>query len=151
VSTESKSAGQIYKRVDKIRGFVRDQFDFLRQDRLAMLGVIVVAGFVFLGLFGPMLAPNDPIEDDVRGEDGSILRLSEPSGEAAFGTTAFGKDVLSQFLAGARPTFIFGLFGVVSLGWTAYFKWQIAPQFRPDEDEEEEEEPETPRPPTVEE
>jgi peptide/nickel transport system permease protein len=116
VSTESKSAGQIYKRVDKIRGFVRDQFDFLRQDRLAMLGVIVVAGFVFLGLFGPMLAPNDPIEDDVRGEDGSILRLSEPSGEAAFGTTAFGKDVLSQFLAGARPTFIVGLFGGIGTG-----------------------------------
>ncbi|ELZ24169.1 hypothetical protein C475_13007 [Halosimplex carlsbadense 2-9-1] len=46
--------------------------------------------------------------------------------------------------------FIFALFAVVSLGWTAYFKWQIAPQFIPDEDEEEEE-PETPRPPTVEE
>jgi len=116
VSTESKSAGQIYKRVDEIRGFVRDQFDFLRQDRLAMLGVIVVAGFVFLGLFGPMLAPHDPIEEDMRGEDGSILRLSEPSGEAVLGTTAFGKDVLSQFLAGARPTFIVGLFGGIGTG-----------------------------------
>ena len=116
MSTESKSAGQIYKRVDEIRGFVRDQFDFLRQDRLAMLGVIVVAGFVFLGLFGPMLAPHDPIEEDMRGEDGSILRLSEPSGEAVLGTTAFGKDVLSQFLAGARPTFIVGLFGGIGTG-----------------------------------
>jgi|GEM_PF-1880490 len=48
--------------------------------------------------------------------------------------------------------FVFALFGVVSLGWTVYFKWQIAPQFRPDDDEEDEaEEPETPRPPTVEE
>ncbi|MGB9932107.1 ABC transporter permease [Haloarcula amylolytica] len=106
----------MYKRVDEIRGFVRDQFDFLRQDRLAMLGVIVVAGFIFLGLFGPMLAPHDPIEEDMRGEDGSILRLSEPSGEAVLGTTAFGKDVLSQFLAGARPTFIVGLFGGIGTG-----------------------------------
>lgn len=116
MSTENKSRGQLYKRIDQIRGFVRSQFDFLRQDRLAMLGVIVVAGFVFLGLFGPMLAPHDPIEEDVRGEDGSILRLSEPSGEAVLGTTAFGKDVLSQFLAGARPTFIVGLFGGIGTG-----------------------------------
>ncbi|WP_436910882.1 hypothetical protein [Halosimplex marinum] len=53
---------------------------------------------------------------------------------------------------GAPPlnVWVFVLFGFTSLGWTAYFKWKIAPQFVPDEDEEEEE-AETPRPPTAEE
>ncbi|WP_123534429.1 hypothetical protein [Halosimplex salinum] len=45
---------------------------------------------------------------------------------------------------------VVGLFGVTSLGWTVYFKWQIAPQYEDDEDDEDEEE-ETITPPTVEE
>jgi len=35
------------------------------------------------------------------------------------------------------------VFGLVSVGWTAYFKWQIAPQFVPDDDEDDDE-PEMP-------
>ncbi|KOX92456.1 peptide ABC transporter permease [Haloarcula rubripromontorii] len=116
MSTETKPKGQLYKRLDRIRGIIRNQFEFLRQDRLATIGVIFVAGFVFLGLFGPALAPHDPIEHDVRNDDGQILRLAEPSGEAVLGTTAFGKDVLSQFLAGAQPTLIVGLFGGIGTG-----------------------------------
>ncbi|QLD88101.1 ABC transporter permease [Natronomonas salina] len=116
MSTETEQRSAISERLHSWGGFVADQFAFLRQDRLAFAGLIIVALFVLLGLFGPMLAPHDPIEHDVRGEDGQILRLDQPSGEAVFGTTAFGKDVLSQFLAGAQPTFIVGLFGGVGTG-----------------------------------
>ncbi|KKF39697.1 peptide ABC transporter permease [Halorubrum saccharovorum] len=116
MSAETKPMGELYKQFDRVREIVRDQFEFLRQDRLATIGVIVVAVFLFLGLFGPMLAPHDPIEHDVRDDDGQIVRLSEPSGDATLGTTAFGKDVLSQFLAGAQPTFIVGLFGGIGTG-----------------------------------
>ncbi|MFC7142673.1 hypothetical protein ACFQMA_22920 [Halosimplex aquaticum] len=44
---------------------------------------------------------------------------------------------------------VVALFGVVSIGWTAYFKWRIAPQYEED-DEEEEDEEEDLTPPTVE-
>ncbi|WP_135304243.1 ABC transporter permease [Haloarcula amylovorans] len=116
MSTETKPKAELYKRVNNLGSVVRDQFTFLRQDRLAFGGMLVVAAFVFIGLFGPMLAPHDPIEFTVRGEGDAVLRLTGPTGAALLGTTAYGKDVLSQFLAGARPTFIVGLFGGLGTG-----------------------------------
>jgi peptide/nickel transport system permease protein len=86
------------------------------KDDAAKVGIVVLVAFVFLGLFGPMLAPYEPIEDTLRADDGGIMRMSPPSSAAPLGTTTFGKDVLSQFLAGARPTFIVGFFGGIGTG-----------------------------------
>ncbi|MCO8266189.1 ABC transporter permease [Haloferax sp. AB510] len=116
MSTETKPEAELKKRVEGVTETLRNQFTFLRRDRLAFAGVVIVAAFVFLGLLGPALAPHDPIEHTVRDDTGSMLRLSEPTGAAPFGTTAYGKDVLSQFLAGAQPTFIVGLFGGIGTG-----------------------------------
>jgi peptide/nickel transport system permease protein len=102
--------------MNSLRSAVANQFTFLRQDRLALVGAFFIASFVLLGLFGPFLAPHDPIEYDVTAGDGSVMRLAAPNAEAFFGTTAYGKDVFSQFLAGARPTFIVGLLGGVLTG-----------------------------------
>lgn len=92
-------------------GQIKSQFEFLMQDRTAAVGVVILAVFVFLGMFGPMLAPHNPIGYQVRNAEGQILRLSPPTAAAPFGTTAFGQDILSQFLVGARPTFVVGFFG----------------------------------------
>ncbi|WP_232686293.1 ABC transporter permease [Halobacterium zhouii] len=116
MSTESKNGAVLFERVNAIRSAIAEQFAFLRQDRLAFAGAIILVVFVFLGLFGPMLAPHDPIEYDVTASDGSVMRLAEPNARALFGTTAYGKDVFSQFLAGARPTLIVGLVGGVLTG-----------------------------------
>ena len=116
MSTESTNGAVFFERLDHWKRVVSDQLAFLRRDRLAFAGVIIVALFVVLGLFGPALAPHDPIEHDVTAADGSIMRLSAPSAQAPLGTTAFGKDVLSQFLAGAQPTFVVGLFGGLGTG-----------------------------------
>ncbi|MFC7157242.1 ABC transporter permease [Halomarina halobia] len=86
------------------------------QDDAAKVGVAVLVAFTFLGLFGPQLAPHHPIEDTLRTSDGGLLRMSPPTSEAPLGTTTYGKDVLSQFLAGARPTFIVGVFGGLGTG-----------------------------------
>jgi ABC-type dipeptide/oligopeptide/nickel transport system permease subunit len=57
---------------------------------------LVLAGFVFLGVMGPSLAPYDPRE----------LRagppLERPSLQHLFGTTQLGQDVFSRVIAGAR-------------------------------------------------
>jgi peptide/nickel transport system permease protein len=97
-------------------GRVTDQLRFLVADRLALVGTVVLAVFTFLGLFGPMLAPHDPIAYSVRNPAGSIAVLESPSLNAWFGTTSFGKDVFSQFLAGARATFLVGIFGGLGTG-----------------------------------
>ena len=64
---------------------------------LALFGV-----FVFLAIFGPAIAPHDP---------GAILSTTSgtphpPSAANWLGTTQLQQDVLSQLLAGARPTMI---------------------------------------------
>ena len=88
---------------------------FVLRDNAAKAGFAVIVIFGFLGVFGPYLAPYHPIEDTLR-RQGAMMRLTAPSGKALLGTTSFGKDVLSQFLAGARPTLIIGLFGGIGTG-----------------------------------
>jgi len=61
-------------------------------------------------MFGPALAPHHPIQHTME-NDGGVMRLETPSVAAPLGTTQYGKDVLSQFLTGARPTLIAGSVG----------------------------------------
>lgn len=97
-------------------GQARTQLRFIAEDRPALASMVVLGTFLFLGVFGPLLAPHDPIRYSVLSAEGVIMRLHPPTLAAPFGTTAYGKDVLSQFLAGARPTLIVGLFGGVATG-----------------------------------
>jgi peptide/nickel transport system permease protein len=88
---------------------------FVLEDNAAKAGFAVLVLFGFLGVFGPYLAPFHPIEDTLQ-QGGSTMRLQSPGGKAILGTTSYGKDILSQFLVGARPTLIVGLFGGVGAG-----------------------------------
>lgn len=81
---------------------------WLGRSRWVTAGLILFAVFVFLAIFGPMLAPYDPstIGQDV---------LAPPSAAHLLGTTQTGQDVLSQLLVGAGPTLEIGfLAGVVA-------------------------------------
>lgn len=89
------------------------QMQFLSHDRPALVGMVVLGVFIFLGIFGPYLAPYNPIRENVLTANGEIMRLHGPTAKAPLGTTAYGKDVLSQFLAGARPTLVVGFVGGV--------------------------------------
>ncbi|QZP38295.1 ABC transporter permease [Halobaculum magnesiiphilum] len=104
--------------VDRLRsefGRAKRTLSYVLEDTAAKVGFVTLVVFVFLGLFGPYIAPYQPIQDTLQ-QGGSMMRLQEPGGKAILGTTSFGKDVLSQFLAGARPTLIVGLFGGVGTG-----------------------------------
>lgn len=112
MSTESST---LYKLQDVTqRGW--SQIGALAQDNWTRVAMAIIVVFTFLGLFGPMLAPHHPIEDTVEDGDGRMMRLAAPSDAAPLGTTTYGKDVLSQFLVGARPTFLVGLFGGIGTG-----------------------------------
>ncbi|WP_137285585.1 ABC transporter permease [Halorussus salinisoli] len=86
--------------------------DILRGEHLAQLGIVILTVFVFLGVFGPYIAPHDPSQIN-RGEDGQVLRLAEPSENHPFGTTNLGRDVLSQVIMGARVSLIVGLVAAI--------------------------------------
>jgi peptide/nickel transport system permease protein len=77
--------------------------------RAALLGstrgriaVGILALFVFVAIFGALLAPQDP-------EASSTAVLEPPSREHLLGTTEIGADVFSQVLVGARVSMVVGL------------------------------------------
>lgn len=122
--------------VEPVRSWLRSGVDrvasnlrFIAGDTPAAVGFAVIATFAFLGVFGPVIAPHDPIRYSVQTGQGAIARLHAPTLSAPFGTTAYGKDVFSQFLAGARPTFIVGLFGGLATGGVGFLVGLVAGYF----------------------
>ncbi len=70
--------------------------DFLRHSPLNLLGVVLIALFLFLVVFGSALAPHDPIQPNV------AFKLQPPSSTYWFGTDELGRDVFSRVLSGAK-------------------------------------------------
>jgi len=94
----------------------------LRRDKGALLGLGLILLVLFLVVFGSYLAPYDVTEQDL------IHRRMPPSWEHPLGLDAFGRDILSRVLAGARYTVgastvavSIGLFLGVSLGLISGF------------------------------
>ncbi|MFP5318695.1 MAG: ABC transporter permease [Acidimicrobiia bacterium] len=67
----------------------------LLRDPGARIGLALVTLFLFMAVFGPALAPHDPLEVTVE-------RLEGPSLRHPLGTDGLGRDVLSRLLTGAR-------------------------------------------------
>lgn len=75
---------------------------------LAAIGSVGVFFFLFLTVFGPILAPY-PYDQVIRGTDIGLesrraLTSQAPSAEFPFGTDQRGRDILSRMLWGARET-----------------------------------------------
>ena len=71
-----------------------------------VIGMVIVAFWIFSGLFPDLVARYDPL-NPVRTSDGNILggRLP-PSSEAWFGTDQTGRDVYSRTVAGSRSVLL---------------------------------------------
>ena len=78
-----------------------------RESPLCIIGAALLALLVFLALFGPWLAPNDPIL--VNTPD----RFQPPGTQFWFGTDEFGRDIFSRILYGARIAVQVGLVSVI--------------------------------------
>lgn len=86
---------------------------FFKQNAASIIGELLVVLVVIIGIFGPYVAPYDPIQPD------PALRLQPPNAEHIFGTDELGRDLFSRLLFGARNTLItvaFVLFLVAALG-----------------------------------
>jgi peptide/nickel transport system permease protein len=65
---------------------------------LTTFGVVFVWAIIMLAIFAPLLAPQDPLAQDLPG------RLAAPSALHWFGTDELGRDLWSRVVYGARPT-----------------------------------------------
>ena len=73
-----------------------------RRNPLAVAGVVMIALFTLLALFGPWIAPQDPAYIDLP------ARLQAPSTAHWFGTDELGRDILSRVIYGARISMLVG-------------------------------------------
>lgn len=78
----------------------------------AKLALIGFALFVLVALLGPWIAPYGPF-DRLMLANGELARSVPPSLEHPFGTTSYGRDVLSQVIWGTRRTLVVGFVGAL--------------------------------------
>ena len=117
---------------DSRRGWSAPLRWLLRLDAAAIVGVGLTVLFIVAALLAPVVAPHDPLAQDV------ARRLKPPgyadarTGVYLLGTDGLGRDILSRLLEGARVSLLVGVCGAVlsallgtSLGLTAgYFgRW----------------------------
>ena len=77
---------------------------------LNVVALALIALFALCALFAPLLAPYDPLLQDLG------TRLRPPSAEHWLGTDSLGRDIASRILYGARISLIIGVVVVTAAG-----------------------------------
>ncbi|MGH7824054.1 MAG: ABC transporter permease [Candidatus Binatia bacterium] len=86
-----------------------DAFRVIARNRLALLGLLIVATGVLTAIFAPYMATHDPYVINI------AERLQGPSAEHWLGTDYLGRDTYSRLVYGARTAFQVAI-GAVLLG-----------------------------------
>jgi peptide/nickel transport system permease protein len=88
------------------REWFADGWGRFRQNKLSIVGLVIVAIVILAGLFAPLIAPFEPFE--LGG-----ARLAPPQAGYWFGTDHLGRDVFSGVLYGTRTSLEVGFLSVV--------------------------------------
>jgi peptide/nickel transport system permease protein len=78
-----------------------------KKNKRAMVGLWMVSLFIVVAIFAPLIAPYDPIEQNMQ------IMLEKPSIKHPFGTDEFGRDLLSRIIYGAQISLAIGTIGVL--------------------------------------
>ncbi|WP_449245387.1 oligopeptide ABC transporter permease [Desulfobacca acetoxidans] len=84
----------------------REFWPRFRRNRLALGGLLLVAGLFFVSILAPWLAPYDPGFIDIK------AILMPPSGAHLMGTDSLGRDVFSRIIYGAQISLKVGFVAV---------------------------------------
>jgi peptide/nickel transport system permease protein len=83
--------------------------DFRRvylSNRLALFGTVIMSLFILMAVFAPLIAPYDPLQQDLAG------KFAPPSRAHLMGQDELGRDILSRVIYGARISLSAGLAAV---------------------------------------
>ena len=87
-------------------------FSRLKEDKLAVLGMIIFLIMILAALLAPLIAPYSYKEQDLQNV------LASPSAQHFFGTDSLGRDIFSRALYGAKYSLAIG---VISVGVAMLF------------------------------
>ena len=88
----------------------------LRRDRGGLLGAILFVLIVFTAIFAPVIAPHDPLKQNLRAAKQPPAWQEGGSWEYPLGTDPLGRDMLSRIIYGTRVSLTVGFFGVLIAG-----------------------------------
>jgi len=75
----------------------------LRQNKLAIAGLVIISFFFIVGIVAPLIAPHDPNETNLP------LMLDKPSMYYPLGGDELGRCILSRIIYGARVSLLIGI------------------------------------------
>lgn len=96
------------ERIDKKGTLVeglKDFFKIIWRNKMSRVGLVIVAVFILIAIFGPLLV-EDPKSD-------FLIRLKAPSSEHWLGTDYAGRDIFSMFIKGTRTVLMVALYAGV--------------------------------------
>jgi peptide/nickel transport system permease protein len=79
---------------------VSRSLSILFSSKIAIIGLIIVGFWVFVGAFAPYLTPYTPTEQDYRAQN------APPSAEHILGTDDLGRDIWTRLIYGARVVLV---------------------------------------------
>ena len=88
----------------------------LKRDRGGMIGMILFVLIVFTAIFAPLIAPHDPLKQNLRAAKQPPAWQEGGSWEYPLGTDTLGRDMLSRIIFGTRVSLTVGFFGVLIAG-----------------------------------
>jgi len=92
---------------------LKEHWHELKRSKTAMAGLIIILIFVIVGIFAPLLAPMDPVAQNIE------MRKTPPmTAGYILGTDDLGRDMLSRLIYGARISMIIG---VIAVGIALFF------------------------------
>lgn len=88
----------------------------LRRDRGGMLGFILFILIVLTAIFAPVIAPYDPLKQNLRAAKQPPAWQEGGNWDFPLGTDTLGRDMLSRIIYGTRVSLTVGFFGVLIAG-----------------------------------
>ncbi len=90
----------------RARGQLELTWRRFRRHRLAVVGLVVLLGMLFVAVAAPLVAPYDP-----NTQDSELARFGEPAAPSwahPFGSDNLGRDYLSRTIYGSRVSLVVG-------------------------------------------
>ena len=107
-ATQIDAAATAFSGDESAGGRWSEAFKRLRRNPLAIVGAVLVLGFLLVAAFAPLLAGHDPNEQILLGE---VRPGSAPGPRPGFplGADQLGRDELSRLLYGSRQSLLVGV------------------------------------------
>jgi peptide/nickel transport system permease protein len=107
VTSQSTAAAGGAVEPSAVASSAREVWRRFAENKLALLGLVLIAILVLTAVFAPLLAPYDPYDQDLENT------LAPPSSEHWLGTDPLGRDQLSRLIYGSRIAVVVGLASIV--------------------------------------